>query len=150
MERRKYQRLAFSAPVFLEKDARVFFGQVKDVSREGAFLAVHGEHRTAESAAISIYFISGSITLSVTVPGRVVRTAADGVGFNSPHLDPSLLLTCEALLRHEKGGSERFMADFYEYVTSLPVGGSEVRLARTASAPVRRGTPARRAGPGTG
>lgn len=120
MERREHQRLAFTAPAFLEKDARVFFGQVRDISLHGMFLAVHGAHRREEDATISVYFISGPITLSVTVPGRVVRTGSDGIGFSSPHLDPSLLLTCESLLQHEGESPEQFMADFYEFVTAPP------------------------------
>ncbi|BDV44595.1 hypothetical protein GURASL_35180 [Geotalea uraniireducens] len=120
MERRKHQRLTFSAPAFLEKDTRVFFGQVKDISQQGMFLAVHGDHRSEEDAAVSIYFISGPITLSVTVPGRVVRSGSDGVGFSSPHLDPYLLMTCESLMKHEGEAPERFMADFYEFISTPP------------------------------
>jgi len=120
VERRRYPRIAFEAPAFLHKEANLMFGAVKDVSLNGMYLSVRGEHVRDEEAVVSIYLLKGPATLSVTLPGRIVRQGADGIGFNSPHIDPYTLLNFESILSHNSQDSPQLMAEFFSYISSQP------------------------------
>ena len=96
-ERRRHPRVPFSAPAFLEKDSRVTYCEVRDISHHGLYLSVRGDHEPNKDALVSIYFLSGTSTLTITIPGRIVRTGTDGIGFASPHLDPLQLLSYESV-----------------------------------------------------
>lgn len=96
-ERRRHPRVPFSAPAFLERDSRITYGEVKDISLHGLYLSVRGDHEPGMEALVSIYFLNGTSTLTITVPGRIVRTSGDGIGFASPHLDPLQLLSYESI-----------------------------------------------------
>ena len=115
-ERRKYRRIEFLAPAFIEHDNRTTFGEIKNVSNQGAFLKTDGKFAVNDQIQLSIYFLEGSATLSVTIPGTVARLADGGVGLSSPHLDVYKLLHLEHLLAFHKGNPQRLTDEFYEYV----------------------------------
>ena len=117
-ERRKYRRIDFEAPAFIEHNNRTTFGEVKNVSNLGAFLKTDGKFAVNDPVQISIYFLEGSATLSVTIPGTVARLADGGVGLSSPHLDVYKLLHLEHLLAFHKGNPQRLTDEFYEYILS--------------------------------
>jgi hypothetical protein len=115
-ERRKYRRIEFQAPAFIEHNNRTTFGEIRNVSNLGAFLKTDGKFSVNDSVQLSIYFLEGSATLSVTIPGTVARLADGGVGLFSPHLDVYKLLHLEHLLAFHKGNPQRLTDEFYEYV----------------------------------
>ena len=121
MERRKHRRICFNAPVFIEGKENANFGEVNDISYKGAFIRTSGLFVPDENVVTSIYFVEGGSTLSVTMPGKIVRTTNDGVGFFSPHLDIYSILHFEHILAFNYGDSEKLTNDFYEYVTSKVV-----------------------------
>ncbi len=115
-ERRKYRRIEFQAPAFIEHNNRTTFGAIRNVSNLGAFLETDGRFAVNDSVQLSIYFLEGSATLSVTIPGTVARLTDGGVGLFSPHLDVYKLLHLEHLLAFHKGNPQRLTDEFYEYV----------------------------------
>lgn len=117
-ERRRYRRIEFQAPAFIEYDNRTTFGEIRNVSNQGAFLKTDGKFAVNDTVQLSIYFLEGSATLSVTVPGTVARLADGGVGLSSPHLDVYKLLHLEHLLAFHKGNPQRLTDEFYEYILS--------------------------------
>lgn len=121
LERRRHPRVPFSAPAFLEKDSRVTYGEVKDISLHGLYLSVRGDHEPDEEALVSIYFLSGSATLTITVPGRIARTSEDGIGFTSPHLDPLQLLSYESIFSFGHD-SPHLMEEFLSHADHLASG----------------------------
>ena len=116
MERRKYRRIEFNAPVFIESRERVTFGEVHDISNMGAFIKTAGSYEPDEQVVTSIYFVEGGATLSVSIPGTVARITSDGIGFHSPHLDIYSLLHLEHLLVFNRGDAQNLTDDFYGYV----------------------------------
>jgi len=121
-ERRKYRRIEFQAPAFIEHNNRTTFGEIRNVSNMGAFLKTDGKFSVNDSVQLSIYFLEGAATLSVTIPGTVARLADGGVGLFSPHLDVYKLLHMEHLLAFHKGNAQRLTDEFYEYVMSTEDG----------------------------
>ncbi|CAG0981445.1 PilZ domain-containing protein [Geobacter sp.] len=121
MERRRHPRVPFSAPAFLEKDSRITYGEVRDISLHGLYLSVRGDHEPDEEALVSIYFLSGSSTLTITVPGRIVRSGSDGIGFASPHLDPLQLLSYESVLSFGYDPPQ-LMEEFLSHADTLAPG----------------------------
>ena len=117
-ERRRYRRIEFQAPAFIEYNNRTTFGEIRNVSNMGAFLKTDGKFAVNDPVQLSIYFLEGSATLSVTIPGTVARLVDGGVGLFSPHLDLYKLLHLEHLLAFHKGNPQRLTDEFYEYVLS--------------------------------
>lgn len=123
-ERRKYRRIDFLAPAFIEYNDHTTFGEIRNVSNKGAFLKTDGKFAVNDSVQLSIYFLEGSATLSVTIPGTVARLADGGVGLFSPHLDVYKLLHMEHLLAFHKGNPQRLTDEFYEYVMATEDGST--------------------------
>ncbi|QSV47033.1 PilZ domain-containing protein [Geobacter benzoatilyticus] len=120
-ERRHFPRVPFSAPAFLQKDSIITFGEVRDISLHGLYLSVRGDHKPDEDALVSIYFLNGTSTLTITMPGRIVRTGTDGIGFASPHLDPLQLLSYESVLSFGYE-SPQLMEEFLSHAGTLAPG----------------------------
>jgi hypothetical protein len=116
MERRKFRRIEFRAPAFIEHDQKVTFGEVENVSNSGAFIRTHGAFSAKDRVLASFYFLEGGTTISVTVPGTIVRTAEGGVGVHSPHIDIYTLMHLEHLLLFNKGDDQRLSVEFCEYL----------------------------------
>ena len=123
MERRKFRRIEFRTPAFIEHDQKVTFGEVENVSNSGAFIRTQGEFTPCDRILASFYFLEGGATISVTVPGTIVRTAEGGVGVHSPHIDIYTLMHLEHLLLFNKGNEQRLSVEFCEYLN----GKYEVR-----------------------
>ncbi|RNC71733.1 MAG: PilZ domain-containing protein [Desulfuromonadales bacterium] len=123
-DRRKHPRVPFKAPAFLEHNAKVVYGEVRDISLHGMYMNVRGEYTAEEEADISLYFLRGPVTLSVTVPGRIARIGEDGIGFKSSHIDPLMLLSLESLLTFDSQDSPGILEDFIATVSSHSAGGT--------------------------
>lgn len=85
-------------------------------------MAVDGKYAPGEQAEISIYLLKGFTTLSVIIPGRIVRQGEDGIGFASNYVDPFALLCYESLLMLDRHNPSQFMQDFLDYDTNAPCG----------------------------
>ncbi|HEY5974297.1 MAG TPA: PilZ domain-containing protein [Geobacteraceae bacterium] len=116
MERRKFRRIEFKTPAFIEHDHKVTFGEVENVSTSGAFIRTQGNFSATDRILASFYFLEGGATISVTVPGTIVRTVDGGVGVHSPQIDIYTLMHLEHLLLFNKGDSKRLSEEFYEYL----------------------------------
>lgn len=118
MEKRDNLRIDFNAPAFLLKKGKRIFGEVENISKNGIYMAVDGKHLQGERAEILVYLLRGFSTISVTIPGCIVRQGEDGIGFASAYIDPSALLSYEALLHHEWHNSKSLMQDLLDYEAS--------------------------------
>lgn len=115
-ERRQHPRVPFRAPAFLHRESEMVYGEVRDISRNGMYLSVRGDHAPDENAHVSVYLLSGSITLSVTVPGRIVRRGSDGIGFMSTHIDPLAILSYKSILSFSGYDPPQAMEEFLSHV----------------------------------
>jgi PilZ domain-containing protein len=118
MERRRYRRINFRAPVFIESGNEITFGEVDNISNKGAFIRVSGSYAPDDPIVASIYFLEHGATLSVSIPGTIVRTTDAGVGFHSPHLDIYSLLHLENLLALNGGDHQQLAREFCAYLAS--------------------------------
>ena len=125
-ERRKFRRIEFQAPAFIEFNSRTTYGEIRNLSNMGAFLRTDGRFCINDPVQLSIYFVEGGATLSVTLPGTVARLADGGIGLHSPHLDVYKLLHMEHLLAFHKGNAQRLTDEFYQYVLAGTNGTSVV------------------------
>ncbi len=92
------------------------------------YMAVDGKFALGEQAEISIHLLEGLATISVTIPGRIVRQGEDGIGIASDYIDPFALLSYESLLMLNRHNPSQFMQDFLDYDTNNP-GGQEMLVA---------------------
>ncbi|MBT0663891.1 PilZ domain-containing protein [Geobacter pelophilus] len=118
MEKRKYSRVPFHAPVFVSSRGRTYAGEVENVCHGGMFIKTYGDFSAGEQVLVSVSFIEGSSNLSVTMPGRVARQTSDGVALHSPHIDTHSLIHLEYLMASNNDKRDQLMTDFVDYVTS--------------------------------
>lgn len=118
MEKRRFTRIPFHAPVFVSGRGKTFTGEVENVCHGGMFIKTVGDFSRGEQILVSVTFNEGSSKLSVTLPGSVARQTDDGVGLASPHIDTHDLIHFEYMLASNSNKRERLMEDFLEYVTS--------------------------------
>lgn len=114
-EQRNHDRIPFNAPVFLHNRGQRHFGEVENISRNGMFVSVGGKHVSGEYAEISIYLLRDFATVSLTIPGQIVRQGSDGVGFQSNHIDPFHLLSYASLLELHRTDSPQLIEDILDY-----------------------------------
>lgn len=122
MEKRTHIRIDFNVSAFLLKEGKRIFGEVKNVCHNGIYMAVDGKHVPGEYAEISVYLLSGVSTVSVTIPGHIVRQGEDGIGFASACIDPFALLCYEALLELNRLSPPLLMEEFLDYDANKPDG----------------------------
>jgi Tfp pilus assembly protein PilZ len=118
MEKRKYSRVPFHAPVFVSSRGRTYAGEVENVCHGGMFIKTYGDFSAGEQVLVSVSFIEGSSNLSVTMPGKVARQTSDGVALHSPHIDTHSLIHLEYLMASNNDKRDQLMTDFVDYVTS--------------------------------
>lgn len=116
MEKRKYTRIPFHAPVFINSDDKTVYGEVRNISHKGMYVQTGGEFRENEQVLVSVYFLEGPTTISITVPGTIVRLGGGGMGLSSPHIDAHTFIHFEYLIANDRGKPQQLMDDFYEYV----------------------------------
>ena len=116
-ERRKFRRLEFNALASIEHNKVKLSGRVKNISTTGLFLETDGQYAINDLINLSIFIVHGTARLSFMLPSTVVRTEADGVGLDSPHLDVHTLLHLEFLLDLNNDNSRRLFEEFYKYIT---------------------------------
>ena len=116
MDRRQSSRIPFKAPAFVMQDNKPVVSQTQDISDHGVFINTRCTYNEGEKTFVSIYFLEGKITLSMTVPCTVARSTDSGIGCTSPQLDPETLLFISNLLHSQKGDSPKFMQSFYGFM----------------------------------
>lgn len=116
IDRRQHERVPFRAPAFLHQGKKVIFGEIRDISRNGLYLSVRGDHEPNRETDVTIYILKGTLTLSITVPGRIVRRGSDGIGFSSPYIDPLALLSSKSLLSYSDHDPALAMEEFISRV----------------------------------
>ncbi len=117
IEQRKARRIASHLPAAIEHNNSVYFGQLCNLSNCGAYLKTRITYYLHEYVDLSIYLQDGRTTLSLTVPGKVVRADRDGIGIHSPHLDVSMLIRLESHLAFHKGDFAQISAELFREVT---------------------------------
>ncbi|GAM09618.1 pilZ domain protein [Geobacter sp. OR-1] len=118
MEKRKYSRVPFHAPVFVSSRGKTYAGEVENVCHGGMFVKTYGDFNAGDQVLVSVSFAEGSSQLSVTMPGKVARQTSDGVALHSPHIDTHSLIHLEYLMASNNNQREQLMTDFIDYVTS--------------------------------
>lgn len=119
LEHRNYDRIPFNAPVFLNKNGKRLFGEIENISQTGMYVSVTGNHAPGEYAEVSILLLRGFATLTLTLPGRIVRQGHGGIGFKSEYVDPSNLLCYASLLNLYRKDSPKLMEDVLGYSSNL-------------------------------
>lgn len=118
MEKRRFSRVPFSAPVFLSSRGRTYAGEVENVCHGGMFIKTYGDFSAGEQVLVSVNFNEGNSRLSVSMPGTVARQTSDGVALSSPHIDTHSLIHFEYMMESTSAKKDRLMADFIEYLTT--------------------------------
>lgn len=118
MDKRKYSRVPFHAPVYISCNGMTYAGEVDNVSHGGMFVKTYGDFNSGEQVLVSINLQEGNSRLSVTIPGRIARQAVDGVALHSPHIDTHSLIHFEYLLASNNSSKEQLMVDFLEFVST--------------------------------
>ena len=118
MEKRKFSRVPFHAPVYVSSRGKTYAGEVENVCHGGMFVKTYGDFNSGEQILVSVNFQEGSSQLSVTMPGTVARQTSDGIALHSPHIDTHALIHFEYMLATNSDKREQLMTDFIDYVTS--------------------------------
>ena len=118
MEKRRFSRVPFHAPVFVSSRGKTYAGEVENVCHGGMFIKTYGDFNSGDQVLVSVNFHEGSSQLSVTMPGTVARQTSDGVALNSPHIDTHSLIHFEYMLSSNCNSQEQLMTDFIDYVAS--------------------------------
>lgn len=119
MDKRKYRRIDFHAPVVISQDGQTVAGEVENLSNRGLLVKAKGDFRRDDSTLVSIEFSDGKSSLSVTVPGEIARLTDGGVAIHSPHIAIYPILHLEHLFIYHKGKPKQLTEDFCEYISSL-------------------------------
>ena len=117
-EKRKFRRLDFHAKAFLEFKQEKISGEIKNISDRGVFLQTSINHSINNPIDLTICFSQNQTELSVTVPCRVVRIDAEGIGLNSPRLEVSDLLRMELLLDLFNGDTRQLTREFCKFISA--------------------------------
>jgi hypothetical protein len=118
VEKRKFTRVPFNAPVFISSRGKTYAGEVENLCHGGMYVKTFGDFNSGDQVLVSVNFSEGKSRLSVTLPSKVARQSTDGVALNSPFIDTHSLIHYEYLMATNTGGGEQLMAEFFDYVTS--------------------------------
>jgi Tfp pilus assembly protein PilZ len=123
MDKRKYSRVSFHAPVYISSRGKTYVGEVENVCHGGMFVKTYGDFDSGDQVLVSVNFQEGTSKLSVTIPGCVARQASDGVALASQHIDTHSLIHFEYLLASNNSSKsnnkrDQLMVDFIDYVTT--------------------------------
>ena len=118
MEKRKFSRIPFHAPVSVSSRGRTYAGEVENVCHGGMFIKTYGDFNSGELVLVSVNFNEGKSRLCVTMPGNVARQTSDGVALYSPHIDTHSLIHFEYMMASNSDKKDRLMTDFIDYVTA--------------------------------
>ncbi len=114
IEQRRTRRIASHLPAAIEHNGSVYVVQICNLSNGGAYLKTHITYYLDEYVDLSIFFQDGKTTLSLTLPGRVVRADNNGIGIYSRHLDVSMLIRLESHLTFHKGNFAQITAELLQ------------------------------------
>lgn len=123
IEQRTSRRIDSHLPATIVHNNAVYFAQLCNLSNCGAYLKTHIKYYLDQQVDLSIFLRDGKTTLSLTVPSRVVRADANGIGIYSQHLDVSMLIRLEGHLSFHKGNFEQITAElFHEIMPAVGQG----------------------------
>ena len=117
IEQRRSRRIESHLPAAIAHNNAVYFAQLCNLSNCGAYLKTHIHYYLNQHVDLSIYLRDGKTSLSLTVPGRVVRSDRNGIGIYSQHLDVSMLIRLEGHLTFHKGNFEQITAELFNDIT---------------------------------
>lgn len=125
IEQRRTRRIASLLPAAIEHNGSVYSVQICNLSNGGAYLKTHITYYLYEYVDLSIFFQDGTTTLSLTLPGKVVRADDNGIGIYSRHLDVSMLIRLESHLTFHKGNFAQITAELFQDIP--PACGDSLR-----------------------
>ena len=111
IEQRRSRRIESHLPAAIVHNNAVYSAQLCNLSNCGAYLKTHIQYYLNQHIDLSIYLRDGNTTLSLTVPGKVVRSDSNGIGVYSPQLDVSMLIRLEGHLSFHKGNFEQITSE---------------------------------------
>lgn len=82
MDNRQFSRMAFNAKVLVSYGESSFTGTVENLSLKGLFVKTDQKVPLDETVGITLSFQGKSDNLSLSLEGKVVRIADDGIGLN--------------------------------------------------------------------
>ena len=118
MEKRRFSRIPFHAPVSMSSRGRTYRGEVENVSHGGMFVRTYDDLDSGEQVLVTVNFHEGDSQLTVTMPGTVARQTRDGVAVQSPYIDTHSLIQFEYMMASNSSHQERLMTDFIDYFTA--------------------------------
>ena len=82
MNNRRFDRMAFNSAALVVHGDRTFAGTVENLSLKGLFIKTDQKVPLDESVNIILSFAGSNGNLSLSLEGRVVRVAENGIGLN--------------------------------------------------------------------
>ena len=121
-ENRQFRRINLNLPAFIVDNDKTTFGEVYNISNEGVFIdtSVLGKNRAnfiLHDLVYTIFFFLGkSSTISMIVPGRIIRIAGNGVAVHSQHLDTDFSLYIESMMSFSDSNHIQLSKTISDYV----------------------------------
>ncbi|GAM09238.1 pilZ domain protein [Geobacter sp. OR-1] len=82
MDNRQFSRMDFNARVLVSHEGSSFTGTVENLSLKGLFVKTDQKVPLDETVGIVLSFAGSNGNLSLSLEGKVVRVADDGIGLN--------------------------------------------------------------------
>lgn len=117
-ERRESRRLEFPAKAFIVWCNEKSSCKVINISGTGAFIETNLMYEVNDAVELIITFENSTVNLSVSVPAKVIRIGAKGIGVVSPHIDTNQLLQLELLFDCHGKVAQQLITEFSKFAAT--------------------------------
>lgn len=121
-ENRQFRRIYLNLPAFIADNGKTTFGEVYNINNEGVFIdtSVLGKNRAdfeLHDLVHTIFcFLGKNSTISMTVPGRIIRIADNGVAVHSQHFDTEFSLYIESMMSFSDSNHIQLSETISDYI----------------------------------
>jgi hypothetical protein len=112
---RHFSRVPFRIEAQVQSDHGTFYGEVKNLSLKGMYVAVPESHPVGEAVDIKIYLAHDNPVVMIEVQGEVVRTDSEGIAVRFTKVDLESFTHLRNVVSLNTGDADAVMDELLHY-----------------------------------
>jgi hypothetical protein len=117
---RRFSRVPFRIEAEIQSDNGTFYGDVRNLSLKGMFVAVPESHPVGEVVDIKIFLAHDDPVVMIEVVGEVVRTDSEGIAVKFTRVDLDSFTHLRKVVSLNTGDDDAVMDELLHYGNGDP------------------------------
>lgn len=116
MSDRKFSRVPFKIEAEVQSDKGIFYGDIRNLSLNGAFIAIPESLPVGEYVDLKVFLSQDKPVIAIDLEGYVVRTDPEGIAVKFSKVDLDSFTHLRNVIALNSGNGDQVMTELLHYI----------------------------------